>query len=134
MKLSSRFALDVLFVLAGGFLAVAAMSFSTSVVGWVAFGVFAGVALLALAGVARARGTGWRLGHGLIALVSVWALIAALVPTGAVLSWLVFADAIAVGVLALADLTAHELTTENVIHRLEVTGSPAGRATGHVAA
>ena len=34
---------------------------------------------------------------------------------------MVFADAIALGVLALADLTAHEVTTENVVHRLEVT-------------
>jgi hypothetical protein len=130
MKLSSRFALDVLFVVAGAFLTVAAMSFSAPVAGWVAFGVFTGVALLALAGAVRARTLGWRLGHGLIALVSVWALIAALVPTGAVLTWLVFADAIAVGVLALADLTAHELTSESVIHRLEVTDT----RTGHLAA
>ncbi len=126
MKLSSRFALDVLFVLAGAFLTVAAMSFTAPVAGWVAFGVFTGVALLALAGVGWGRTAGWRLGHGLIALVSVWALIAALVPSGAVLAWLVFADAIAVGVLALADLTAHELTTESVIHRLEVTDARAG--------
>src|ERR1051326_8732277 len=130
MKLSSRFALDVLFVVAGAFLTVAAMSFSAPVAGWVAFGVFTWVALLALAGAVRARTLGWRLGHGLIALVSVWALIAALVPTGAVLTWLVFADAIAVGVLALADLTAHELTSESVIHRLEVTDT----RTGHLAA
>jgi hypothetical protein len=47
-----------------------------------------------------------------------------------VLTWLVFADAIAVGVLALADLTAHELTSESVIHRLEVTDT----RTGHLAA
>lgn len=130
MKLSSRFALDVLFVLAGAFLTVAAMSFTAPVAGWVAFGVFTGVALLALAGVIWGRTAGWRLGHSLIALVSVWALIAALVPSGAVLAWLVFADAIAVGVLALADLTAHELTAESVIHRLEVTDTRAG----HVAA
>jgi hypothetical protein len=126
MKLSTRFALDVLFVLAGAFLTVAAMSFTAPVAGWVAFGVFTGVALLALAGAIWGRTAGWRLGHGLIALVSVWALIAALVPSGAVLAWLVFADAIAVGVLALADLTAHELTTESVIHRLEVTDTRAG--------
>lgn len=126
MKLSSRFALDVVFVLAGAFLTVAAMSFTATVAGWVAFGVFTGVALLSLAGVIWGRTAGWRLGHGLIALVSVWALIAALVPSGAVLAWLVFADAIAVGVLALADLTAHELTTESVIHRLEVTDTRAG--------
>ena len=36
------------------------------------------------------------------------------------LTWLVFADALAVGVLALADLTAHEATTEKVVHQLVV--------------
>lgn len=36
------------------------------------------------------------------------------------LTWLVFADALAVGVLALADLTAHEATTERIVHALEV--------------
>jgi hypothetical protein len=134
MKLSSRFALDVLFVLAGAFLAVAAMSFTANVAGWVAFGVFTGLAVLAAASLTRARTPGQRIGHGLLGLVSVWALIAALVPTGTVLTWLVFADAIAVGVLALADLTAHEVTTENVVHRLEVTGTPTPTTTGHVAA
>lgn len=37
--------------------------------------------------------------------------------TRTVLTWLVFADAIAVGVLALADLTVHEATTEKVVHQ-----------------
>ena len=36
------------------------------------------------------------------------------------LTWLIFADALAVGVLALADLTAHEATTEKVVHQLVV--------------
>jgi hypothetical protein len=35
----------------------------------------------------------------------------------------VFADAIVLGVLALADLAVHEVTTESVVHRLEVTES-----------
>jgi hypothetical protein len=35
----------------------------------------------------------------------------------------VLADAIALGVVALADLTAHEVSTESVAHRLEVTGN-----------
>jgi hypothetical protein len=40
--------------------------------------------------------------------------------SGTALTWLVFADALLIGVLALADLTAHEATTENVVHQLEV--------------
>ena len=47
-------------------------------------------------------------------------LVAALAFSGTLLTWLIFADAIAVGVLALADLTAHEATTEKVVHQLVV--------------
>ena len=39
---------------------------------------------------------------------------------------MVFADAIALAALALADLAVHEATTESVVHRLEVTGTGAG--------
>jgi hypothetical protein len=48
-----------------------------------------------------------------------------------VLTWLVLADAIALGVVALADLAAHGVSTENAVHRLEVTGT---RGTGDPAA
>ena len=78
--------------------------------------------MLAGASVATARRTGQRIGHGLVGLAALWSLIAALIFTGPALTWLVLADAIALGVLALADLAAHEVSTENVVHRLEVTG------------
>ena len=120
MKLSSRFVLDNLFVIAAGFLAVATMTWTIGVAHWAAFGV--SVAVLVLAGLSAvlvptlAR----KAGHGVIALAAVWSIIAALVFSGTALLWVVFADAILVGVLALADLTAHEATTENVVHQLEV--------------
>jgi bacteriorhodopsin len=103
MKLSSRFALDILFVLAGAFLTVTAMSFTAPVAGWIAFGVFTGLAVLALATSVFARRTSQRIGHAVIGLVALWSLVAAL------------------GVAALADLTAHEIAEEHVVHRLEVT-------------
>ncbi|MEP9384018.1 hypothetical protein [Nocardioides sp. KR10-350] len=40
--------------------------------------------------------------------------------TGATLGWLAFADAIAMAVLAAGALVLHELTTERVVHTLEV--------------
>lgn len=133
MKLSSRFAVDNLFVIGGAFLAVSAMAFSAAVAGWLAFGVSTGLAVLAGVSAVAARRTGQRIGHGLLAIAGLWSLIAALTFSGTVLTWLVFADAIALGVLALADLAVHEVTTESVVHRLEVTESgaasdvPAGR-------
>jgi hypothetical protein len=125
MKLSLRYALDILFVVGAAFLVVTAMSFGAPAAGWIAFGVSAGLAVLALAATVLTRRTSQRIGHAVVGLVALWSLVAALVFSGTVLTWLVFADAIALGVAALADLTAHEIAEENVVHRLEVT-HPAG--------
>ena len=123
MKLSSRFLFDSLFVVAGAFLTVAAMAWAANTAGWTAFGVSVGVAVLAAASVALSRKTSQRAGHGLLALIGVWSVIAALVFSGSLLTWFVFADAIAVGVAALADLAAHEATTERIVHSLEIRDS-----------
>ena len=131
MKLSSRFLLDSLFVVAGAFLTVASVAWAAGTAGWTAFGVSAGVTVLAAASAAAARKGSRRFGHGLIGLVALWSLVAALAFSGVALTWLVFADAIALGVLALADLAAHEATTERIVHSLEVR-EPA--RDGHVAA
>ncbi|MHB1595317.1 MAG: hypothetical protein ACYCO9_22370 [Streptosporangiaceae bacterium] len=125
MKLSKRFGLDVLFVIGAAFLIAAAMAFSTPVLGWIGFGVFTGLTVIAAASAIMTRRNGQKIGHGIIAAVGLWALIAALAFSGPVMMWLVFADAIGLGVLALADLTVHESVTETVVHRLEVTQAPA---------
>lgn len=120
MKLSSRFLLDSLFVVAGAFLIVTSMAWAASTAGWTAFGVSTGITVLAAASAALAQKNSRKLGHGLLGLVALWSLVAALAFSGTVLTWLVFADAIAVGVFALADLAAHEATTERIVHQLEV--------------
>jgi hypothetical protein len=120
MKLSSRFLLDSLFVVAGAFLTVASMAWASGTAGWTAFGVSAGVTVLAVASAARTRKTSQRIVHGVLSVVALWSLIAAVAFSGTALTWLVFADAIALGVLALADLAVHEATTERIVHSLEV--------------
>lgn len=120
MSLSSRFGIDVLGVLAGGFLAVTAMAFTAPAAGWIGFGVFTGLTVLGGVGAVLANRRGARIGHGLLALVGLWSLIAALAFTGPVLTWLVFTDALAVALVALVDLSVHEMTTERVVHQLEV--------------
>lgn len=130
MKLSSRFAVDNLFVVGGAFLAVAAMVFTAPVTGWVGFGVFTGLTVVAFLSAVAARTTGQKIGHSVLGIVGLWSLAAALAFSGTILIWLVFADAIALGVLALADLTAHEVTTENVVHRLVITDSAAHSESG----
>jgi hypothetical protein len=120
MRLSSRFILDNLFLLAAAFLIVAAMTWSAATAGWTAFGVSAGITVIAAASAVLTSRSARKLGHGIVALAALWSLVAALAFSGTLLTWLVFADAIAVGVLALADLTAHEATTEKVVHQLVV--------------
>jgi hypothetical protein len=112
------------------------MAFSASVAGWLAFGVSTGLTVIAVGSAVTTRKTGQRIGHSLLAVVGLWSLIAALTFSGAALTWLVFADAIALGALALVDLTAHEVTTESVVHHLEVTENIAGSdaPTGRIAA
>jgi cytochrome b len=123
MKLSSRFLLDSLFVVAGAFLTIASMAWASGTAGWTAFGVSAGVTVLAAASAVTAKKTSQRIGHGVLGVVALWSLIAALAFSGTALTWLVFADAIALGVLALADLAVHEATTERIVHSLEVSDS-----------
>jgi hypothetical protein len=133
MRISSRFALDILFVIGGAFLAIAAMSFRSSVAGWLALGVSIGLAVLALAGLIAARRTGHWAGHAVVGLVALWSLIAALAFSGTLLTWFVFADAIALGIAAIGDLTANEISEESVVHRLEVTHAAADQANGRIA-
>jgi hypothetical protein len=125
MNLSPRFALDTLFVI-GAFLAVVAMALTAPVAGWTGFGVFTGLAVIALASALFGRGAVRKTSHGVLGLVGLWSLIATLLFTGTALTWLIFAGGVALAVIALADLAAHEVTTENVVHRLVVTESPAG--------
>jgi hypothetical protein len=124
MSVSTRFGINVLGILAGGFLAVAAVAFAVPVAGWVGFGVFTGLTVIGGLGAIFANRPAARIGHGVLGLVSLWALIAALVFTGPALAALVFADALAVALVALVDLTVHELSTERVVHQLEVRETP----------
>jgi hypothetical protein len=118
--MGSRFGLNLFAVLAAGFLAVVSRTFGQTPLEWTAFGLSAAVVVAAVAGlVLAARGRG-SAGYATLAVVGGWSLVAALVFTGSALSWLVFADALAVGVVALAGLTAHEVTTERVVHTLDV--------------
>lgn len=129
--LSPRYALDVVTMLGGGFLALSALTFSSGVAGWLGFGVSTGIAVLALAGALLTRRMSARIGHGATAVVAIWSLIAALVFSGTALTWLVFADALGLLVVALADLTVHEVTTERVVHAIDVrSGTTENQATG----
>jgi hypothetical protein len=124
MKLSARFMLDNLFILAAAFLVVISMAWSVGTASWTAFGVSTGITVIAAASAVLTTRNVRKFGHGLIGLAGLWSLVAALVFSGTVLTWLLFADAILVGALALGDLIAHEATTEKVVHQLVVQDAP----------
>ena len=118
--MSLRFAMGSLFALAGGFLVVSSFTFSAGTASWLAFGVSAGVTVLAAAALA-ARGASIRsFGFAAAFAVGLWSLIAALLFTGDTLTWLIFADAAALVAVALTDLSLHEISTERVVHTLDV--------------
>lgn len=120
--MSLRFALGSLFAVAGGFLAVTSFTFAPATASWLAFGVGTGVTVLAAAALAKRGATITSVGYAAAFAVGLWSLIAALIFTGDTLSWLVFADAVALVAVALADLGLHEISTERVVHTLDVHG------------
>jgi hypothetical protein len=124
MKLTPRFTLDLLYLVGGVFLLVAAMTFTSATAGWLALGVAAGLTVVAGFTAIRATQPAVKVGHGLVALASLWTLVAALTFTGATQTWLVFANAALLGLLAIADLVGHEVTTERVVHELVVKNAP----------
>lgn len=114
-----RFAADVLTLIGAAFLVVVAMTYSAGVAGWLSFAVSIGILLVCAAAMAD-RSPGSRLIHGAAIVVAGWSIVAALVFSGTVLSWLVFGNALLLGALALIDLVVHEVTTERVVHELDV--------------
>ncbi|HEY3717216.1 MAG TPA: hypothetical protein VGL39_22055 [Jatrophihabitantaceae bacterium] len=118
--MSLKYVINLLVALAGGFLVVASRTFAANTAGWLGLGI--GILAVVLAGVG-ATATGPRLrsvGYGVTALVGVWTIVSSTVFSGTLLAWLVLADALALVAVALADLTAHEVSTERVVHTLDV--------------
>lgn len=129
-----RFSADIFTLIAAAFLVVAAMSFSATTAGWLSFAVSIAVVLVcgAAAMSDRRRGAARPI-HGAIVVVGLWSIVSSLAFSGTALTWIVFANALVLGVLALADLVAHEITTERVVHELDVRAgeraTPEQRAT-----
>ncbi len=65
----------------------------------------------------------WDVLAGAATAIGVWQIVQTLVFSGAATRWLTFANGCALELLALAGLVLHELSTERVVHALEVVGS-----------
>jgi hypothetical protein len=106
---------------AAGFLVVATVAFPLGTVAALALGVGIGTLAVALTMAYWHRDRlRWVAIAGPVALVSAWIIVASQVFSLGVVKTLTFAGALAIGVLAVAGLVAHELTSERVVHSLEL--------------
>lgn len=125
----SRFLTNITLTLLAAFLVVVSLSLPLSAAMWIMFGVgvvgvvFAGAALL------PGRGIAQRLLDGSIGILGAWTIVASLVFAGSTVMWLAFASGIGFVALATIGLILHELSTERVVHSLEVHGVSTETAT-----
>jgi len=118
--MSERFISNVALAIAGAVVVVASQAFSSTLTGWLTFGVSLGVlALLAVVQSDRARGRLQRLLDIGIGALALWSAVASVVYTGTTLTWLSFGEAIGFVGLAVVGLVAHELKTERIVHQFE---------------
>jgi hypothetical protein len=116
----TRFFYNSLLALAAGFLVVATQAFAPVTVAWITFGIAAGITAAALGMIPLRTGL---IQRGLAALtvgLGAWTIVLSLVFAPTTVVWLGFASALAFVALAFAGLTAHELTTERIVHSLDV--------------
>lgn len=114
-------------LLAGGFLVVAVFAFGVTSAVWLGFAVSIPLVPFGLAiaySAASGAGAGERVGVTMLGtltcLVASWTIIASLVFSPPVARWLIFASACAHVALSMASLVIREVTTERVVHHLEV--------------
>ena len=138
-SLRQRFALALAVGLGAAFLVVASFAVSAStaaVLGW-AVGIGLVALSLALSPTVRrtpTRVAAWDAIAAACTALSGWQVVQALVFAPATARWLTFADACGLAGLALGALVLHELSTERVVHALElVERKPAERAEAVIA-
>jgi asparagine N-glycosylation enzyme membrane subunit Stt3 len=117
----TRYVTNLTLALTAGFLVVASQAFSAGTYSWLSFGVGLAIGAIALGCVAlRRRGIFQRSLDAAIGVLAAWIIVSSLVFGAGVVVWLGFSTGVAVLALAIAGLTANELSAERVVHSLEV--------------
>lgn len=117
--MSSRFITGASSSILGGFIVIVSQVFAPAVLSWVAFGIGAGVvAILTLAQLDRNRGLLQRLLDASSVALSGLLIGFALAGSGAAVTWMSFAFALAVVGIAFAGLTLNEVANWRAQHRL----------------
>lgn len=116
-------ALAIVNLLAGGFLVVSVFAFQESTISELGFAVSIGVAVFGLAmivaGLQRDSAGFASLGF-LTAALAGWTIVATQVFSDSLTQWLVFGSGAGHVAIAVATLMLYEISTERVVHHLEV--------------
>jgi hypothetical protein len=123
-SVSTRYITNLALMIAGGFLVVATQAFLAPTVAWLTFAIAAGLTLVGLYMLATRSTIAQRVIGGVASVLGAWTIVASLVFVPATVLSLGFASALAFVGLGLIGLTAHELTTERVVHSLDTEHQP----------
>lgn len=127
MTISSRYLSNLALMLGAGFLVVATQAFAPGTVMWLTFAIAIGATLIGTWMIFGPARTGYqRVIGGLVSVLGAWTIVASLVFAPATVLWLGFASALGFVALGVSGLTIHELTTERVVHSIEVEHAPMG--------
>jgi cation transport ATPase len=127
VSMNSRYLTNAALAVIGGFTVVASQVWIPATFMWLMFSAAVLAVTLSTAVALRGRGNVQRGLDGLVAILGVWTIVASLVFSGTVVTWLGFASGAAFVALALIGLTLHELYTERVVHSIEVRAANADR-------
>ena len=125
--MSIRYLSNLVLALIAGFLVVATQAFDLFAVKWLVFAIATGATVLSLGTLVMDRNIIQRVVSLAAGVVGGWTIVASLVFGLSTVMWLGFAGALALIGLAIVGLTAHEFTTERVVHSLEVESEPSMR-------
>ncbi len=122
--MNTRYLSNLGLALGAGFLVVATQAFSAPVAAALTFAIAIGATVLSVGTTAIRTTIAQRVISGVAAVIGAWTIVASLVFFPTTVVWLGFASALAFVGLAVLGLTVHELTTERVVHSLEVEREP----------
>jgi len=118
--MNSRYLTNALLAVVGGFTVIASQVWVPATFMWLMFSAGVLAIIFSSAIGLKGRGLVQRGLDGLTAILGAWTVVASLVFTGSVVTWLGFGSGAALAALAFIGLTLHELSTERVVHSIEV--------------
>jgi hypothetical protein len=127
VSMNSRYLTNAALAVIGGFTVVASQVWLPATFMWLMFAAGILAVVLSAAVALNGRGVVQRGLDGVTATLGAWTIVASLVFSGSVVTWLGFGSAAAFVALAFIGLTLHELYTERVVHSIEVSASSADR-------